>query len=419
MNEIYSPPLEAATVAPPVPDETPATGTLAQLQQRLTSLTLQLDRIQSHLNQMADENQLNASQLTVLLQQITTVSPVMLVEDRLAELITQFQDQQAKLGALADLVAQGTRQEQLTQLGQHLTELVEQTASQTQMAELTESIAQIANQDQVANLEDALKKLSRTQFKANTLGESKEQQISNALSTLQELVSRREQVQERVKLRERQQIAEAQEDARAGMAAELLPALDSIELALEHGRLLLVREQAKLDEAIRASIVAAQAVAQLPPSPTPEPTFWQRWLRPRNQPPALPMLSSASQSSALVPDPALAQQTFASLQEGLTAWLRGLELVRARFVALLTAEGIQAIDALHQPFDPHLHVAVESEARSDVASNTVVRVMRKGYRQQQRILRYVEVVVAHNNSQPADAQVEQPVNDIAGEFASS
>ena len=91
-----------------------------------------------------------------------------------------------------------------------------------------------------------------------------------------------------------------------------------------------------------------------------------------------------------MPSSELAQQTFASLQEGLSAWLRGLELVRARFVALLTAEGIQAIDALHQPFDPHLHVAVESEARNDVVSNTVVRVMRKGYRQQQRILRYVE-----------------------------
>ena len=65
-----------------------------------------------------------------------------------------------------------------------------------------------------------------------------------------------------------------------------------------------------------------------------------------------------------------------------------------RFKVLLAAEEIEPIDALHQPFEPKLHVALEAEKRTDVAPNTVVRVLRQGYRRQDRILRYAEVVVA-------------------------
>lgn len=78
----------------------------------------------------------------------------------------------------------------------------------------------------------------------------------------------------------------------------------------------------------------------------------------------------------------------------LHAWLRNLALVRDRFLTLMAQEGIQPIQALKQPFDPRLHVVVQSEQRDDVPPNTVVREVRRGFRQANRVLRYAEVVVA-------------------------
>ena len=75
--------------------------------------------------------------------------------------------------------------------------------------------------------------------------------------------------------------------------------------------------------------------------------------------------------------------------------------MRDRFAALLAQEQIQPLPALGQPFDPRLHLAIEAETRSDAPPNTVVRVLRQGYRQRQRVLRYAEVVVARPPVSPA------------------
>jgi molecular chaperone GrpE len=75
-----------------------------------------------------------------------------------------------------------------------------------------------------------------------------------------------------------------------------------------------------------------------------------------------------------------------------------LQLVYERAATLLATEEIQAIDALHKPFDPRLHVAVGTAERADLEPNRVVQVMRKGYRQRERVLRYAEVIVSR---QPA------------------
>ncbi len=76
------------------------------------------------------------------------------------------------------------------------------------------------------------------------------------------------------------------------------------------------------------------------------------------------------------------------------AWLNHLTLVRDRFVSLLGLEGIEQLPALNQKFDPRIHMAIDAEIRTDVPPNTVVRELRKGYRQDERVLRYAEVVIA-------------------------
>ena len=86
------------------------------------------------------------------------------------------------------------------------------------------------------------------------------------------------------------------------------------------------------------------------------------------------------------------------------AWLQGLEMVRTRFLALLATADIYPIEAEGQPFDPRLHLAMATESRADVPDGTVVAVLRKGYRQRDRVLRYAEVAVNHVAG-PSDRRV--------------
>jgi molecular chaperone GrpE len=269
-------------------------------------------------------------------------------------------------------LAQTARQEQVEQLLQSV-------ARQPQLERLIEVVAGQAALDELA---DSLKKLTRTQFKANTLAESKEQQVESALGTLREIATRRTPPTEQPPVQSsQQQLATARREARAEFAAELLPALDSVELAFTNGRLLLERQQANL-----TNVVAPRATPPPAPLATPTPGFWQRMFGETAAPAPVIVRSG--------PDPEAVQATFTTVKDAFAAWLRGIELVSDRFAALLAKEEIHPIEALHQPFDPRLHVAVESEERRDVEPNTVVRVLRKGYRQQQRVLRYAEVVVA-------------------------
>ncbi len=75
---------------------------------------------------------------------------------------------------------------------------------------------------------------------------------------------------------------------------------------------------------------------------------------------------------------------------------RGVELTHRAAVQLLEKEGVTAISAAHQPFDPNWHEAVATVPRdgSDVAPGTVVQVIEPGYRFGEQLLRPAKVVVA-------------------------
>jgi molecular chaperone GrpE (heat shock protein) len=269
-----------------------------------------------------------------------------------------------------------------------LTDKLAGVASQDQVGQLARAVA---NQEQLAELADTLKKLSRTQFKTNTLGETREQQIENALSTLQGIIERREEIREQQPLRDRQRLEELRVEARGELAADFLPALDSLELALESGASLLAKYRQEV-----AGWDKVQSEATVQEKPTPPSGFWQKIRRQLAAPgeyPSAPVLPEPQ------PKPPL-PQSLVEMADVVEAWLKGLALVQERFLALLANEEIQLILAHHQPFDPRLHVALETETREDMPPNTVVRVLRKGYRQRDRILRYAEVVVSRASTQP-------------------
>jgi len=75
---------------------------------------------------------------------------------------------------------------------------------------------------------------------------------------------------------------------------------------------------------------------------------------------------------------------------------RGVELTHRAAMQLLDREGVTAISAARQPFDPNWHEAVATVPRdgSDVAPGTVVQVIEPGYRLGDQLLRPAKVVVA-------------------------
>ena len=75
---------------------------------------------------------------------------------------------------------------------------------------------------------------------------------------------------------------------------------------------------------------------------------------------------------------------------------RGIELINRQFHDALTKLGLRPIPAAGEPFDPHLHQAVEMVDTSEVPDNTVLEELQRGYKLKDRLLRPAMVRVARN-----------------------
>jgi molecular chaperone GrpE len=75
---------------------------------------------------------------------------------------------------------------------------------------------------------------------------------------------------------------------------------------------------------------------------------------------------------------------------------RGIELINKQFHDALAKLGVRPIPAAGEPFDPHLHQAVEMVDTSEAPDNTVVEELQRGYKLKDRLLRPAMVRVARN-----------------------
>ncbi len=76
--------------------------------------------------------------------------------------------------------------------------------------------------------------------------------------------------------------------------------------------------------------------------------------------------------------------------------IKGVEMVTKQFMDILGKMGIEEIDALGKPFDPTYHDAVmQVEAEEEEQKNTVVEVLLKGYKTDDKVIRYSMVKVAN------------------------
>ncbi|MFO3796670.1 MAG: nucleotide exchange factor GrpE [Anaerolineales bacterium] len=81
-------------------------------------------------------------------------------------------------------------------------------------------------------------------------------------------------------------------------------------------------------------------------------------------------------------------------ENDLQAWVQGVELIVRKMQAILTAEGVERIEAEGQMFDPNLHEAVSHEPVDGKESGVVIGVVQQGYRLGERVIRPALVRVA-------------------------
>ena len=74
--------------------------------------------------------------------------------------------------------------------------------------------------------------------------------------------------------------------------------------------------------------------------------------------------------------------------------LEGIKLCSKLFVDVLTKEGIEALDPEGEPFDPNLHEALSMIENPDLEPNSVMTVIQKGYRLNERLVRPAKVMVS-------------------------
>jgi molecular chaperone GrpE len=74
----------------------------------------------------------------------------------------------------------------------------------------------------------------------------------------------------------------------------------------------------------------------------------------------------------------------------------GVELIYRQLQDALAKLGVRPIQAKGEPFDPHVHEAIEMVETSDAADHEVLEELQRGYKLKDRLLRPAMVKVARN-----------------------
>ncbi len=77
-----------------------------------------------------------------------------------------------------------------------------------------------------------------------------------------------------------------------------------------------------------------------------------------------------------------------------TSLLDGVKIVGGQLEDVLARHHCMKIDALNQPFDPHLHEAISQVPSTEHPANSVMQVAQTGFRVHDRVVRPSQVIVA-------------------------
>jgi molecular chaperone GrpE len=93
------------------------------------------------------------------------------------------------------------------------------------------------------------------------------------------------------------------------------------------------------------------------------------------------------------------ERALASVPEDMkgSGWVEGVSLTEKQLRAALEREGLNAIDALGQKFDPNLHEAVAHDVSDQHEDDSVIEEFQKGYKLHDRVIRPSMVKVSRRN----------------------
>ena len=77
---------------------------------------------------------------------------------------------------------------------------------------------------------------------------------------------------------------------------------------------------------------------------------------------------------------------------------QGVELISNQFKEVLQRYGLEEIEAIGKPFDPHLHEALMEIENQEHPGGTVVGELEKGYRLNQKVVRAARVIVSKSGT---------------------
>lgn len=90
---------------------------------------------------------------------------------------------------------------------------------------------------------------------------------------------------------------------------------------------------------------------------------------------------------------------------GAQSFQDGIQMIHQQLKTALTDAGLEEINALHTPFDPHWHEAVSQVETAEAPEGQVVQQLRKGYRLRDRLLRPASVMVAKAPTAQAETKL--------------
>ncbi|WP_416197742.1 MAG: Protein GrpE [Sporanaerobacter sp.] len=73
---------------------------------------------------------------------------------------------------------------------------------------------------------------------------------------------------------------------------------------------------------------------------------------------------------------------------------KGMEMIYNQLIKVLSENGLEEIEALHEKFDPNYHHAVFQEESDEYEEGTIIEVFQKGYKLKDKVIRPSMVKVA-------------------------
>ena len=98
----------------------------------------------------------------------------------------------------------------------------------------------------------------------------------------------------------------------------------------------------------------------------------------------LPVLDNFDEAVKFTPD---------SVPNEAKKWLQGILYVRTQLEEVLKRKGFEPYGQVGEAFDPNLHDAAGHRQEADKVVNTILEVVRRGWRQEKKIIRPAKVII--------------------------